>query len=445
MPNAQTAPHIEELVRALGTKVGREVTVEALEAELGRYMEFGVPPEQARSIILRKFGVTPPKSAPGGARKTLEEVAPDEKFVNLLVRFVSINPKEITVKGEKKNIQFGILGDETRTRPFTAWKTLSFAKGDVVKVTGAYTKEYNGEIQINFGDRVQVEKVDPTSLPPPPTGGEGGGASGVLRVAELKAGDSNVEVTGRIIQVAAKEVNVQGTPKTVWSGTLGDATGKVAFNAWNDFALKEGEVVRIRGAYVKGFRGTSQLTFDQKSVVDRLADDTVPALSEIDNRGPVPLSSLYAGGGQMDVVVEATLLEVRPGSGLVLRCGECKRVLQKGMCRLHGKAEGKPDLRIKAILDDGTAAVNVVFGKELTEQLIGRTMDECTRMAKDAMSTEIIESESKSKLVARTYRVRGNVLVDEFGPMLLAKDAQVVERDLAAAAEALLAELEGVA
>lgn len=444
MPNAQTAPHLEELVRALGKKVGSEVTVEALEAELGRYLEFGVPPEQARSIILRKFGVTPPRTAPGGSRKTLEELAPDEKFVNLLVRFVAINPKEITVKGEKKNIQYGILGDETRTRPFTAWKTLAFEKGDVVKVTGAYTKEYNGEIQVNFGDRVQVEKVDPASLPPPPAGGEGG-ASGVLQVAQLKPGDSNVEVTARILSVAAKEVQVQGVPKTVWSGVLGDATGKVAFNAWNDFQLKEGEVVRIQGAYVKGFRGASQLTFDQKSVLERLAEDALPALSEIDNRGPVPLSSLYAGGGQMDVVVEATLLEVRPGSGLVLRCGQCKRVLQKGMCRLHGKSEGAPDLRIKAILDDGTAAINVVFGKELTEQLIGKTMDECTRMAKDAMSTEIIEVEAKSKVTARLFRVRGNVLVDEFGPMLLAKDVQSVERDLAAAAEALLAELEGVA
>src|SRR5687767_8750046 len=102
MPQQQTAPHLEELVRALGDKVGRDVTVEALEAELARYLEFGVPPEQARGIILKKFGVTPARSAPGGVRKRLDEVQGGENYVNLLVRLVAINPKEITVKGEKK-------------------------------------------------------------------------------------------------------------------------------------------------------------------------------------------------------------------------------------------------------------------------------------------------------------------------------------------------------
>lgn len=442
MPQQQTAPHLEELVRALGEKVGSEVTVEELEAELGRYLEYGVPPDQARGIILRKFGINPPRSAPSTARKALVDLGPDEKFVNLLVRIVAINPKEITVRGEARQIQYGILGDESRTRPFTSWRILDVSKGDVVRVTGAYTKTFNDEIQVNFGDRVQVEKVDANLLPPPP---EAGAASGVIRAAELRPGDSNVDVTGRVLSVAPKEVTVKGAPKTVWSGVLGDASGKVPFNSWHDFGLKEGDVVRVRGAYVKGWRGTSQLTFDEKATVEPAPEAAVPSAAEIGHQGPVPLSALYTGGGQLDVVVEATLLEIRPGSGLVMRCPECRRVLQKGLCRLHGKVEGRADLRIKAILDDGTAAVNAVFGRELTESLLGKTMDECTRMAKDAMTTDIVETEAKSKLLARTLRVRGNVLVDEFGPMMLAKEAAPVHRDLTAAAEALLAELEGVA
>lgn len=446
MPQTQTAPHLEELVRALGDKVGRDVTVEALEAELGRYLEFGVPPEQARSIILRKFGVHSPKGGSKSARRTLEEVQPNENFVNLLVRIVSIQPKDITVKGEKKTIQFGILGDETRTRPFTSWRILELGKGDVVRVTGAYTKEFQGEPQINFGDRVQIEKVDSNLLPPPPEGQmTAASPAGPRRVSELKPGDSGVEVTGRVLQVGAKEVQVQGQPKTVFSGTLADTSGKVQFNAWHDFGLKVGDVLRLRDAYVKGWRGTSQLTFDEKTTVEHLAPTTLPTLQEMENQGPVPIGSFIGGGGQMDVTVEATLIEVKPGSGLVMRCPECKRVLQQGMCRLHGKQTGKPDLRIKAVLDDGTGAVSTIFSKDLTESLLGRTMDELTAIAKEAMSTEVIEAETRTKLVARTFRVRGNVLVDEFGPMLLAKEAAFVQRDLAAAAEALLAELEGVA
>jgi replication factor A1 len=444
MPHTQTAPYLDELVRALGEKVGTDVTVPELEAELSRYLEYGVPPEQARTIILKKFGVSAPKGGPSG-RKTLEELRGDERSVNLLVRIVAINPKEITVKGEKKQIQYGIVGDESRTRPFTSWKILELAKGDVVRVGGAYTKEYQGEIQVNFGDRVQIEKADPTLLPPPPAGAGDGGASGVLKCAELRPGDSNVDLTARVLEVDAKQVQVQGAPKTVYSGILGDATGKVQFNAWNDFGLKVGEVVRIQGGYVKAWRGTPQFTFDERCTIERLAPTALPSAEEIDNQGPVPLSVLYTGGGQMDVTVEATLLEVRPGSGLVMRCPTCRKVLLNGMCREHAKVEGKPDLRIKAILDDGTGAVNCILGKDLTESLLGKTMDECTKMAKDAMSDAVVESEARTKLTARTVRVRGNVLVDEFGPMLLAKDCAFVQRDLNAAAEALLAELEGVA
>ncbi len=447
MPQTQTAPHLEELVRALGEKVGRDVTVEALEAELGRYLEFGVPPEQARSIILRKFGINSPKaSGAKGARKTLEEVQPNENFVNLLVRIVAIQPKDITVKGEKKTILVGTVGDETRTRPFTSWRSLEVQVGDVVRVIGAYTKEFQGEPQINFGDRVQIEKVDATLLPPMPAGQAAPTAQGgPRRVAELKPGDSGVEVTARVLQVGAKEVQVQGQPKTVYSGTLADTSGKVQFNAWHDFGLKVGDVLRLTGAYVKGWRGTSQLTFDEKTTVEHLAPSSLPPIEEMENQGPVPIGSFIGGGGLMDVTIEAALIEVKPGSGLVTRCPDCKRVLQQDMCRLHGKQTGTMDLRIKAVMDDGTGAVSTIFSKELTESILGRTMAEFTAIAKEAMTPDVVEAEARTKLTARTLRVRGNVLVDEFGPMLLAKEAMFVQRDLAAAAEALLAELEGVA
>lgn len=447
MPQTQTAPHLEELVRALGDKVGRDVTVEALEAELGRYLEFGVPPEQARSIILRKFGINSPKATGAkSARRTLEEVQPNENFVNLLVRVVSMQPKDITVKGEKKTILVGTLGDETRTRPFTSWRSLEVQAGDVIRVIGAYTKEFQGEPQINFGDRVQIEKVDANLLPPMPAGQTGEASQGgPRRVSELKPGDSGIEVTGRVLQVGAKEVQVQGQPKTVYSGTLADTSGKVQFNAWHDFGLKVGDVLRLQGAYVKGWRGTSQLTFDEKTTVEHLAPTSLPAIEEMENQGPVPIGSFIGGGGLMDVTVEAALIEVKPGSGLVMRCPDCKRVLQQEMCRLHGKQNGNTDLRIKAVLDDGTGAVSTIFSKELTEAILGRTMAEFTAIAKEAMTPDVVEAEARTKLTARTLRVRGNVLVDEFGPMLLAKEAVFVQRDLAAAAEALLAELEGVA
>jgi replication factor A1 len=324
------------------------------------------------------------------------------------------------------------------TRPFTAWKTLSVKRGDVVKVVGAYTREYQGEPEVQFGDRVHLEPADPWSLPAAP-------APRTLKVGDLAAGMSNVAVTARILSVGPRAVTVQGASKTVWSGVLADDTGKVGFTSWHDFGLKDGQAVRIAGAYTRSFRGAPQFTFDEKATLEVLADDKAPTLGEIQSAGPVPLADLYLGGGMLDAVVEATLVEVRPNSGLVMRCSECKRTLQAGACLQHGKQKGVADLRIKAVLDDGTGAVNAIFGREQTEALLGKTLDECLQIAKDAMSTDVVETELKQKLLARPLRARGNVLVDEFGPTLLVQESSFVHRDLAAAAEALLAELEEAA
>lgn len=433
MHSQQSAPILEEILRALGDKVGRDVTAAALEEELQRYLDYGVPPDQAKSTILRNYGAAGTAATP---RRTLQDLHPNENSVDLLVRLVTVNEKEITVKGEKRRIQYGIMQDETMSRPFTAWKPLTATKGQVVKVSNAYTREYQGAAEIQLGDRSVVEPGDDAAVPSMP----------VLRTAKIEAlgpGMSNLELAVRVLDVSPRTVTVEGKEKTVWSGVLADGTGKAGFTSWHDFKLQPGQAVRIRGGYVRTFRGAPQFTFDEKATLETLADDAVPSIAEIAGAAPTPLADLYTGAGALDVVVEATLIEVRPGSGLVQRCTECKRTLAEGACRVHGKVKGRTDLRIKAVLDDGTGAMSAIIGRETTEALYGKTLDECEKAAKDAMSPDVVEREMRAKLVGRPVRARGNVVVDDFGPTLLVQEAGLLQRDLAAAAEALLAELEG--
>ncbi len=67
---------------------------------------------------------------------------------------------------------------------------------------------------------------------------------------------NSLVVTGRILALGKKEVEAPTGKKTVFSGTIADETGKVEFSAWNDFQLKQGEVVTISNAYVKGWKGS---------------------------------------------------------------------------------------------------------------------------------------------------------------------------------------------
>ena len=157
------------------------------------------------------------------------------------------------------------------------------------------------------------------------------------------------------------------------------------------------------------------------------------------------IEDLAERGGGVDVTVRGILIDLKEGSGLNYRCPECKRVLRKGVCRIHGEVSGLPDLRVKAVLDDGSGALTAVFGKELTEGLLDKTVEECIAAAKEAMSQEVIRDQLADLLVAQPIEARGNVTSDDYGLMMIVDQAKILKVDVQEEARAMLEELEGPA
>ncbi|MEA3203974.1 MAG: hypothetical protein QOI63_1654, partial [Thermoplasmata archaeon] len=266
-----------------------------------------------------------------------------------------------------------------------------------------------------------------------------------IPIAELKEGLRGIRVTGRVLEVAPRQVTVQGQPKTVWGGSLADATGKVEFSAWSDPKLSAGQAVTIEGGYVRAYRGVPQFTFDADARISP-ASQELPDAAALDVRAPTLLRDLLARGGGSDIQVVATLLEVKEGSGLVLRCptAGCTRVLAAGVCRIHNKVEGGvPDLRVKAVLDDGTGAVQLVAGREITEQLLGKDLERAKKEAQDAFRPDLIRDQLRDRLTSRVFAVRGNALSDEYGMTFIVRAMKPHGDDKAAAAQAILASLGG--
>lgn len=444
MQTHDLAPHLAQLKKALGNKVGTELSEADLEAEFAKYLEYGVPVDQAIRTILRHHGVqTNPTVRPTGPtsneRVPLGQAPLNSPFINLKVRLLTLNTKSVTVRGEAKDIQWGLVGDETGTLPYTSWRPLTeFQKGDVVQIEGAYTKEYQGKGQVNFGDRTKLTKLPDDALPKQPVTFDD------TPVAELKEGQRGMRLNVRVLNVAPRQVTVQGAPKTVWGGTIADATGQVEFSSWHDFTLQPGQAVTIEGGYVRAFRGMPQFTFDQDAKVTPFAG-TIPDAQQLTARPPATVGSIVEKGAASDVSIVATLLEVRTGSGLVLRCttAGCTRVLTAGQCRLHNRVEGGiPDLRIKAILDDGTGSLGAIIGREITEKLLGKTLDQCVNEAKAAFRPEVIHEQLKEKLTARVFLVRGNVLSDDYGPNMIARSVVAFSEPKEEAAKLLLSSLE---
>jgi replication factor A1 len=312
---------------------------------------------------------------------------------------------------------------------------VSLKTGEVFLLHNAYTKEFGGKVQVNLGNRASAEmrradevivdsNIAQTAVS---SGGE------VVKLAQLQDGMNNVTVTGKVLSVESKEVEASGAKKVVYSGMLADETGKVQYSAWHDFGLKPNEVVTISRAYVKGWRGVPKLNFGERSGVMRLDQDLLPDV-EASRPKKRSLEDIEHVGGATDVLVEGTIVDIKEGSGLIFRCPQCKRVVQKGACRIHGKVEGVPDLRIKAVIDDGTAAITAVMGRGITESLIGTTLE---------ANMEVVREHMDEKLFAKPVLVRGNVTSDEFGLMMIVSDAKVAPIDVKEEATHLLVEQEG--
>jgi len=437
MDAKKLAPHVKEISRALGEKLSEEEIAE----ELTRYIEvFRLSIPVAKRNIVKKHGGDPSDFSAGFQRK-LGELRPGEPVVDFVAKILSVNSKEVQARGEKKSILYGYMGDETTTLPYTIWQAegVELAKGDVISVRGAYTTEYKGRVQVNFGNRVSVRKEDPSTIEDVQIAS---GPPKVVSVSELRDGIGYVEVKGRILSVEPKDVEVQGEKKRIFSGVVADETGKASFTAWSDFKLKEGEVVRISKATVKSWRGMPELNFDDRAEVIRVKEK-FPSAEELAKASRRELADIASSGGAADATVRGVVIEVRDGSGLIMRCPECRRALQKGSCKVHGRVEGFPDLRIKAVVDDGTGAVSVVMGRELTERLMDVTLEDCMERAKEAMNYEVVKDMIEDELTLKVLEVTGNITSDAYGLSMIASDASPVVPDVKDDAERLLVDLEG--
>jgi replication factor A1 len=251
----------------------------------------------------------------------------------------------------------------------------------------------------------------------------------------------NVSVTGRVLSVEERNVNVRGEDKTVYSGLMADDTGKVQFSAWNNHNLKEGETILITNAYIRGWKGIPQLNIGDRSEVSRVDDPFGSA--DLDMSSNKTLREVSESGGGLDITVSGLVVDLRGGSGLIFRCPQCNRSVLGGECTNHGKIDPVHDLRMKIVLDDGSGAIGAVLNRELTEKLTGVTLENAVSLSKARGESGIIAREIAPKILMKRLVLRGNVMSDEYGPMMIVSEADTEEVDIEKAATKLLDVVEG--
>ncbi len=440
MRNEEIAPHVDELARVLKGKLDVNEIQEELEVYLNEYR---VSLDTAKRGIIRKYGGDDSLLV-RQERKKIAELGLSEQSVDLLVRVISVNEKELDRNGDTRTILYGMFGDDTGTVPYTAWdgERFDFGRGDVLMVGNAYTKEWNDRPQLNLGDRVSIEKRDSDDLPEVGDMPTMSPAGGDIKLNQLQDGMNGINVIGKILDVGSKEVTAQGEQKTLFSGTIADETGKAQFTAWHDFELKEGETIKIENAYTRSWKGIPQLNFGEKGRVERV-EDALPSEFELSSPSGRGIRELESIGGGVDVSVKGVLVDIKKGSGLIFRCPECNRQVQSGSCRIHGKVKAVPDLRIKAVIDDGEGTISAIVNREVTERLMGITLEDSLKRTKDSMNQDLIKEEMDESLLLMPMEVRGNVISDDYGLMMFVRDVRFVRDEVRNEAKSLLESLRG--
>ena len=430
--------HFEELKKELEGKISDE----QLKKELNTYLnEYRVTPDAAKRGIKRKYGAEGATSSFVTAdviSKKISELQGTEMNVDITAKAVYVDKKQITVRGSQKIIVSGILGDETGTAPFTIWEgdEVELEKGETYLFKNAYTKKWNDRVQINLGSRGKVEKSTATVDVPDRTLVMD---STEMKIGDIKEGTGNVTVTGRIMSVEERNITVKGEARIVYSGLIADDSGKIQYSAWNDYDLKEGETICVKNAYIRAWRGIPQLNLGDKCEVSRVDD----SFGEIDmSSSKKTIADIIRIGGGLDVSVTGTVVDLRAGSGLIRRCPECNRSVLNEECTTHGQIEPVFDLRMKLILDDGTGAISAIVNRQDTELLTGITLEAAEGLAKARGDVEIVAREVAQLMIMKKITVGGNVLSDDYGPMMIVREVKLEDVDILKEAEELYEELE---
>ncbi|WP_232701839.1 Single-stranded DNA binding protein [Halobacterium wangiae] len=415
--------HAEELASDLG------VDKAEVKESLQNLVEYSVPVEEAKRSLRRKFGDEGESQSSGPSAADIADIGPDSGNVTVTVTVLTAGQRSIRYQGDDHVIREGEVADATGTISYTAWEDFGLEPGDTVTIGNASVREWEGNPELNFGESSSVSTADAIDIPYD--------VGGDRDLADLQPGDRGRNVEVRVTEVETRTIDGRDGETEILSGVLGDESARLPFTDWNPHdELTEGASVRLEDVYVREFRGVPSVNVSEFSTVSTLDRD-------VEVGGPTRLTIREAveRGGAYDVELVGNVIEVRDGSGLIQRCPECGRVVQKGQCRQHGDVDGEDDLRVKAILDDGTETVTAVLDRDLTEMVYGGGIEDARQQARDAMDQEVVADTIAEKLVGEEYRVRGHLSVDEYGANLETVEFDESEDDPAERARRFLQEV----
>jgi len=236
------------------------------------------------------------------------------------------------------------------------------------------------------------------------------GVSGKLQIKNILEGMRDVEVVGKVQQIfnLTEFQRKDGTPGKVASLVVGDETASMRLVLWGSQAdllpkLKQGDVIKILGAYVKNNQGRKEVHLGDRgklvinpegiTVEDRKIErKNIHDLNEQDSAAEI--------AGTIVQVFDLRFFEV---------CPQCKkRAKQDGnsfICSEHNVINPIHSYVLTTFLDDGTDNIRAIFFGNQTEQLLKKSKEEVLQFREDPQKFSIL----KNDLLGNQVKVNGRV------------------------------------
>jgi hypothetical protein len=242
-----------------------------------------------------------------------------------------------------------------------------------------------------------------------------------LQIKNIMPGMRNVDVTAKVVQkYDLREFNSERGPGKVASMLIGDDTGVMRVTMWHKQAelvnqLKEGDIVKIVGGYVRENNGRRELHLNEMSKViinpKGVEISVKPYTPAVANRKKISEITENDSGVELLATIvqvfDINFFEVCP------QCNKRARLREEGfMCPTHGKVAPDFNYVLNIYLDDGSDNMRVVLWRDQVEQLLGLGRDQVLSFKDDLSKFEPFKTELLGNIIKVQGRANKNQTFD---------------------------------
>jgi len=200
--------------------------------------------------------------------------------------------------------------------------------------------------------------------------------SGELKIKDILIGMKSVDVVGKVVRkYELREFNTEKRKGKVANLSIADDTSSIRVVFWNDKTneftqIKEDDVVKIKGAYVRDNNGRKELHLGDNSHIIINPKGITITPRERPEYDKKHISELSDG---MSAEILGTIVQVFDMKFFEV-CPKCnKRLRLKGEafeCDEHGAEQPSYNYILNVYLDDGTSNIRVNFWKAQSQKLL---------------------------------------------------------------------------